>query len=70
MALRLKTVVKAWEIQSSQEYFAMDETQQRECLYASGVTKLPRKREGKEKLEALLLTKLDERVGAPKLLQL
>mmetsp|Transcript_6327 Transcript_6327/g.8387 ORF Transcript_6327/g.8387 Transcript_6327/m.8387 type:complete len:467 (+) Transcript_6327:34-1434(+) len=59
---RLKNVPKAWEIKRANIFFNMDEIKKRECLYASGLTKLPRSREGVEKLDKMLLPLMDEKV--------
>jgi len=66
---RLSQVRQAWDIPSPGAFYAMEDRDMRECLLASGVTRLPRSREGKGKLEEMLLPMMDEAVRRAVLLQ-
>lgn len=57
-----KTVPPAWEIFDAKKFIGMSSVEKRATLRASGVTSLPRPREGLDSLDKALLDKMDEAV--------
>ena len=59
---KAKDIIPAWEIYDPKKFLTMSSVEKRAVLRASGVTSLPRPREGVDPLDRALVDKMDEAV--------